>query len=377
MKAKNISVFSVFIIIIAIHFIVSIKAANFLLRPDISAFYYAANVVLDPNVPNEEAYDINTMYSICEDYGIDDRPMPFVYSIATAYIMSPIVLMPYGTAKVVWNLLNIMMYVGSLVIMLYLGKVSRVFLFGFLSILLLWMPFVYNQVWLQSNALIVFLIALAIFAAVKDRLYTAGCLIGIASLFKLLPLAFAFFLGLKNWRISVACVVVFILSFFIPGSLKWFSAVKQVHPSGDSPFYTPFYVWLNHIDPFCFYIYAIIIIGFTVLTIYRNRAAGYPLLITFAVPAAFLVSPLVNYHHLTILALPYAYILTKVKILPLWFIASGSLSFLLINSVFRLDEDIFVLLAMIGLLMLWLTYIIWYCWVPLINSNITRSQLGD
>jgi hypothetical protein len=215
------------------------------------------------------------------------------------------------------------------------------------------MPFVSSQVWIQSNAILTFLIALAMLAAVKEYPYIAGCLIGIASLFKLFPLAFAMVLGLKNWRISVACILLFLVSFFIPGSLNWFSAIKEVHTLNKSPFYTPLYIWLNQIAPVCYYSFAVIIIGVTALLAYRNRNADYSLLISFAVPAAFLISPIVNYHHLTILVLPYAYILTSIKTYNRWFLAATITSFLLINSVFRLPDIKYYLPVMVGLILLW------------------------
>jgi hypothetical protein len=353
MKAKRLTIFSLFILFIAMHFCIAIKAALFVPRPDTSAFYYAANVVMDPQIPNEKAYDNEMLYSISKDYGIDDQPMPFVYSIASAYIMSPIILMSYGTAKVVWNLLNIIMYLGSVIIILQMGKVSKLFLIGSLMLLLFWMPFVYSQIWLQSNALIIFLISLAVLAAVKDRPYTSGCLIGIASLFKIFPLAFALVLGLKNWRIGVTCVLLFIISFLIPGSTNWFFAIKEVHTLGESPFYTPLYILLSPNGSFWFYIYAFIIALVTATLAYCNRAADYLLLISFAIPAAFLVSPLVNYHHLTILALSYAYVLTKIEILPRWFLVAISTSYLFINSMFRLSDNIYFLPAMVGIMLLW------------------------
>jgi hypothetical protein len=353
MRAKNIIIIVLFIIIISTHYFVAVNAAVINSKPDISAFYCASRIVLDPNIPNINIYDKEIMRSISADYGISYSPMPFVYSVASVYIMNPLVLLSYENAKIVFNILNIILYVVSIIIILNLGRVSKLFLVGSMTILLLWMPFVSSQVWIQSNAIMIFLISLAVLAAEKERPIEAGFLIGIASLFKLFPLAFAVVLGLKNWRISAACALLFLSSFSIPGSLHWFSAIQEVHTFGESPFYTPLYTWLNQIGPLYFYLYAALITGLTALLAYYRRYADYTLLLSFAIPAAFLISPIVNYHHLTILALPYAYILTKFENINRWFLLVSISSLILINIVFRLPDIVYYLPVTVGLLLLW------------------------
>jgi hypothetical protein len=308
------------------------------------------------------------MYKISPSYGISNYPMPFVYSLASAYIMTPLTLIPYKEAKIVWGFLSLMMYTGALIIVFYLGRSSRVWLMGSLVLLLMWLPFVYSQVWLQSNALLIFLVALAILSATKRYPLFAGVLIGIDSLFKIFPLALALVLGLKNWRIIAACAVVFIASFLIPGSLEWFSAIRNIHINGNSMINIspPINYWLNNFGPIWFVVYTAIIAGVTALVNHRSRAADYLALMSFAVPSAFLICPLVDYHHLTFLALSYAYVLTKVDIFPRFLLVSVFISFLLINVSFLLtDVNPIGLPVNIGLILLWLTLILWlrsfYC----------------
>jgi hypothetical protein len=358
---------SLIIFFICFHIYIAVKYAvisfnGTISEPDVSAFYYAANVVLDRNISNTAAYNLDIMYKISPDYGINQNPMPFVYSLASAYIMSPITLIPYKEAKIVWSFLSLLMYIGALTIFLYIGRVSKVWFMGTLALLLAWLPFAYSQVWLQSNALLIFLVSLAVLAAVKDRPFTSGILIGIASLFKLFPLALAVYLGIKNWRICAACASTFIASFLIPGSLDWFSAIKNIHINGISKINInpPVNFWLNQLGSIWFVIFAAIIAGVTAIIIYRSRAANYPALFSLAIPSAFLVSPLVDYHHLTMLALSYAYIFTKVESFPRLLLVSIIISFLLINVGFGLTNiNPIGLLVIMGLMLLWLSLVLW------------------
>lgn len=362
MKAKNITVFTIFILVISINIFVAAKAAVLNPRSDISAFYYAANVVLDSGITNEKVYDVDVMRSISANYGIHHYPMPFVYSVASAFIMSPIVLLPYRIAGLVFNLVNIPLFMCAIAIVMLLGRISKLYLFGSLAVLSLWMPFLYSQYWLQSNALMIFLIALAVLAAARGRPLTSGILIAIASLFKLYPLAFAACLGIKNWRILAACLAIFIASFLIPGSTEWFAAIRNIHPYGSSPIQTPVFACLNHAGSVWYIIYALIIIAITALISYQNRNADYPLLMSFVIPAAFLVNPYIDYHHLTMLALSYAYILARREIFPRWFLGASAISFIFINTHILYFPDInpIGIFVMFGLLLMWMSFILFF-----------------
>lgn len=344
-------------------------------EPDISAFYYAGKVVMDHNIPNSEVYNLDLMYEIGPDYGINQNIMPFVYSIASAYIMSPLTLIPYNEAKFIWGFLNLLMYLGSIAIFLNLCRASKVWLIYSLAISLAWFPFIYNQVWLQSNALIIFLVALASYKAMKDRPIIAGILIGIASLFKIFPIALAMVLGIKNWRIFVACAIVYIASFLIPGSLEWFSAIQNIHVYSKSiiNIKAPINFLLSQFGIIAFFIYAIIIAGITAVFTYRNRNVDYNELVSFAVPAAFLVSPLVDYHHLTILALSYSYIISKVDTLPRWFLIMSIISFTLINAHFLYSSHVNPIspIVMIGLFLLWISFVLFFVF----KKSDTKSTL--
>ena len=370
MKLKNEKlIIAVMIFFIILNIWISIKASQQVQRTDLSAFYYAAKVVLDRNIPDNEVYNLDTMLSVSASYGIENRPMPFVYSLATAYIMSPIALIPFKDAKLVWNLLGVIFYLGAVTIFLRLGKASNLWFAGGVTIMLSWMPFGYSQVWLQSNALLIFLIALAVLAAVKDRPFISGFLIGIASLFKIFPLAFAVYLGLKNWRITAACAAVFIASFLIPGSFEWFPAIQKIHSYGNSGIRTPIYTCLYQYSHIWFLLYAILVTGITALIFYRNRNVDYLILLSFAIPATFLVNPFVDYHHLTMLALSYSYIVSGVEKFPRWFFYTSITSFVFIDAAVVYFPYINPIspIVMTGVFLLWISF----CFIFLTKSNYT------
>lgn len=322
-------------------------------RHDVSAFYYAASVVLDSSIPNSVIYDTEAMRSISQKYGITSTPFPFVYSIASAYIMSPLTILPYEKATVLWNLLNIIMYIFAVAIVLRISSVPKGWFIGCLSILLLWGPFIYNQFWFQSNALLIFIVSLALLV-VKERPILGGLLIGTASLFKLFPLALAMILGVKNWRIFASCAGIFAASFLIPGSLEWFAAINNTHPSG-SRIGTPVYLFLSQFTDIWFFVYALIIAGITAITAFRNRSADYPIFLGFAIPAAFLVSPMADYHHLTMVALSFAIILANVEKLPCIFLMVAFLSFIFIETgLFMSNVNPIGIQVMVGIFLLWI-----------------------
>jgi hypothetical protein len=272
---------------------------------DFPIFYYAASTILDNNSPHSAVYEIDykNKYNIPEP-----RPLhiDFIYSLPAAYILSPIALMPYYTAKSAMIFTNIMMYLGGVIIALRLGKASeRPFLY-LLSFSCLWFPFIKNLVFGQVNAILFFLIAVAVLLATKNRPIWCGILLGIAMLFKLFPVAIAMVLGLKNWRIFAACALIFCGSLIIPGSLQWFSVIGNIHPAG----YTPIYLWLKEYSIIWYVCYAGSIAGITALVAYQSRQESYPVLASYAVPAMFLTMPLVQYNHLTILMFPFVYLLT-------------------------------------------------------------------
>jgi hypothetical protein len=292
----------VFICFVSVHFALLPIVENSM--SDFSAFYYAAHIVLDPSVPNETLYDIDAFYALHPRYGAEEKPMPYIYSIPAAYLFSPLAILPFKEAKIVMNCISLVLYLSSVIIILYLGKAPARWFINGLAVSLAWLPFFENQHYLNTNALLLFLIALAVMAAVKERPVLSGFLLGIASLVKLFPIALALAMGLKNRRIFIACIIPFAVLIVLSGSIKWFSAMSRI-----KPIYTAAFQWLG---PPYFILYVFIILGITSYILYRGRSVEHPLLVSFAIPAVFLIMPVVEYHHLTLLIFPFAYLLAKV-----------------------------------------------------------------
>jgi hypothetical protein len=309
------------------------------LYSDFSTFWHAGHIALDSSVPNAIIYS-DDYFCLYSKYDTTEKPMPFVYSIASAYFFSFLTLFNYMTAKLIMNILNIVFYLAAIIMLLRFFKAShKEYLFG-LTVALLFTPFLSNQHWIASDAILLFFIVLGvIFAA--SRPYLSGVFFGAAALFKIFPIAVALVLGLKNWRISLGCAVTFGIAMLIPGSLDWFSAIGHV-----SRIYSPIYKYLSDINIYYFLAYACLIVAITAVVSLRAASnADFSLLASFAVPSAFLIMPVVEYHFLTLLILPYLYILFK-KTLS-WQSAVSAASFLVVFL------GLFIDMAMYGVLILW------------------------
>jgi hypothetical protein len=291
------------VIILIFSWTISQLTAKIITCTDFPIFYYAASTIMDKDTPNHAVYEIDhaNKYNIPEP-----RPshIDFIYSIAAAYILSPLALMPYYTAKSVMIFMNILMYLGGVSIALRLGRAKGQTFFFLLTLSILWMPFIKNMRFGQINAILFFLISVSVLFAAKNKPIWCGILLGTAALFKLFPLAIAMILGLKNWRIFVACALFIGCSLLIPGSMQWFSVIGNIYPAG----YTPIYLWLKQFGIIWYLCYAGSIAGITALIVSRSKEISYPIIASFGIPAMFLSMPLVQYYHLTILMFSFAYL---------------------------------------------------------------------
>ena len=68
---------------------------------------------------------------------------------------------------------------------------------------------------------------------------------------------------------------------------------------------------ITKFGPVWFWVYASTIAGFTAFVAYRAKYANYPILTFFAIHAVLLIMPIIEYPHLTVLALLYAYIIVS------------------------------------------------------------------
>ena len=346
----------------------SVLYARFTARPDFTAFYYAASVILDPTVPNTAIYDYNKMYDISPKYGISQQAMPYIYSVTIAYLLSPLALMPYETAKVVWSLINLLTYIVAVAIVLRLGQASSTWFICLMTLSLAWMPLIQNQFWLQSNAILFLLVALAVMMAIRSHPIFSGIILGIAVLFKLYPVGIALVFGLKNWRIFVACVAVFCVALFAPNSLEWFSVLDKI----EYPKHITIYQLISRFGLFGIGIYALLVSGITGLVTYRTKSADYCLLACIAITAVLLILPVVWVHYYTLFMFCYAYLFALASALPRWLLFATIVSFALITF----GAIYSPITATAGNFVLWVS-LIYYNTVTRNNSKDSENvQLG-
>ncbi|MEW6572533.1 MAG: glycosyltransferase family 87 protein [Bacillota bacterium] len=294
-------------------------------KSDFATFYFAACVMTDPEVPNSQIYDY-PQPSLYSKYGITEKPMRYGYSIGAAYLLAPISLFSFKTAKIVCNVLNVITYVTAVAVVLWLRQVFGLRFIILLAVSLFWAPFLCNQMEVQTNTLILLFIALSVFLAEKKLPVFGGFFLGIASLFKLYPIIIAVVLGLKNWRITASCLLTFGASFLIPNSTAWFSSLdKSLYRYHSYPFH-----WLTHVDPLFFVIYVLIIASVTAFAAYTARHADYAALTSLALSGTLLIMPVINYHHFSVLIFCFICLFASVKTLPPWLTGAAILSFLLV-----------------------------------------------
>ena len=326
----------------------SIFLSRYTYNSDFAVFYHASSTILDPGRPNTSVYEIGdaSTYSIPEAIG---KNHIFVYSMAVAYIMTPLALMPYYTAKSAMIFINILLYLAAISIVLKLGNASGRWFSYSLALLCLWSPWIQDLRQGQVNAILLFLIAVAVLAAVKNRSNLCGILLAFATLFKLFPIAIAMVFGIKNWRIFISCIVCFAVSFLIPGSFKWFQAISNIYPA-----HNPIYLWLKPLGLGYFVFYVVVIAGLTALFAYRMKIVNYPMLASLAIPAVFLTMPIVEFNHLAILPFSYAYLIAFFKTSNRLLLICLLLSFLLISAPFFIVTSMSVkVFAFLGLMVLW------------------------
>jgi len=296
-------------LIILLAFYFSVICAKMYDGTDFPVFYRTAAIIMDPNIPNEMVYSIKNinLSTIPEDPGNN----VFIYSMAVAYAFAPLALMPYIIAKTSLIFINIIAYLLAVIILLRYEGVSGRLLLYTLSLSFASLPLLENLILVQINAvLLLFVISAATFAK-KERYALAGILLGIASLFKIYPIYISFLFGIKNWRIFLTCITVFALSFVIPGSEKWFSAMIRINPGSYSPIYTYFQ---NH-GMVWFVIFAVTLVAVTTFFVYRTPHINYQLLASLSIVTVLLIIPVYEYHYCTLLVLPLLYlsVITRVN----------------------------------------------------------------
>src|SRR3990172_3666766 len=311
--------FGIVVLAFAVSIFVSALLSYKIYNSDFPVYYFVASTILDPQASPGDVYrypeDTENKYSIPERKDVRER---FLYSMLAAYLMAPLGWLPYYTAKAVMIFVNIAAYLCAVVVIFKLGNVSDRWVIWGAGISCVWLPFLSTLMGGQINALILLLIAVATLAATRGQPYLCGALFALAALFKLFPLAIVLVLGLRNRRILVGFAVLFGASFLIPGATEWISRIIDFLKEKEEVQF-PVYVWLKTMHPLLIVTIPILIVSMTALVTVLSKDTDYPMLASFAIPAAFLSMPRLGYYHFTVLVFLYFFLfsLKKFKTFPL------------------------------------------------------------
>ena len=266
---------------------------------DFPVYYSAARQLLEPGSVVSEIYNVSSTgqaVDLPEKYASGNY---FIYSPVIAFLLSPLALLPYYVAKSVLIFFNIAAYGVS--VALLLNVVQRWSWRAFWSGgLLFWMPFVVNACVAQVNALLLLCTVGAIFYAGKNRPVIAGSLLGFAGLFKIFPLGFAFLLGKSAPWLLLGSVLLFGLGLLCPGTLQWFEVISTV-----SAGHTPIYLFAQTHGIAWQLLFSGVIVGCSLFCLTRARTKSLRVLFAYAVPATLAAMPVVQYHHLVLLVIPF------------------------------------------------------------------------
>ena len=239
--------------------------------------------------------------------------MFFSYSMAAAYFFRVFALLPFDVARVVFALMNCLMYVASVAMILFFNKAKGRWFAYPLVLSCFWLPVAESMRVGNSDSMMLFLLTLSVLSAEKKQPVLSGFLLGVATLFKLFPIGIAMVMGLKNWRIFAVCVLTVAVSFLIPGSSGWFGAIGSVFKT--PPLLSLPYYLLSQVHIGLFILYAVVIAAVTASICYRIRKeANYFMFVSFAIPSVLLTMVIVEYIHLTLLAYAFYKFFFKMRV---------------------------------------------------------------
>jgi hypothetical protein len=140
----------------------------------------------------------------------------YIYSPFAAAFFAPFALLPDGVAGIVWRLLSLAAYAGAFAAWLRIegnAPGERAAL-AWVLLLPLSVGDLFNG---QANPLVIGLLMLAVLACRRERWMTGALCVGVATYFKVYPLAMGLLLAVLHprklpWRLALALVAIFALS---------------------------------------------------------------------------------------------------------------------------------------------------------------------
>lgn len=284
-------------IILVFFFNFSLQLVNTFNETDFPSFYRAAKTITDPDASISQIYITSDPYN---KYNIPERFMYYRYSIPATVLLSPLALLPYKQAKLLFILVDSLCYLSSVLIILKLLKTPSSLMLRLLFLSLLWPPLYYDLKQGQLNGAILFLITVACLTAIRNRIAVCGVLIGVAALFKIFPIAIAMVLGIKNWRIFAWSLLVFSTAFIFPD--PWMQSLGN--PPIDEIWHS---LAIKILGLKYFIVFSGTVAIVTAYTALRSRQLDYPPLFALGIAGMLMANPYHEYYYLTMLVFPLLY----------------------------------------------------------------------
>jgi alpha-1,2-mannosyltransferase len=233
-----------------------------------------------------------------------DRDYGFTYPPFGALVMTPVAVLPFPVAKVVFDALTV---VSTVIVLRLVVAQDALVLAGALILTLVFDPWRTTFNYGQINMILLALVTVDLLALV-DRRRSAGVLIGLAAAVKLVPLIFIAYLLLTR-RVRAAAVAVasfagatLLMVALAPGASRtfWTSALWQSNRVGDPAYLgnQSLYGLVSRfgLGPVGFAALALAAVAGWAWLVWREKDPGVGLAATGAV--ACLVSPITWVHHL-------------------------------------------------------------------------------
>ena len=211
---KNIFYGFIFAIISALFIYFVFIPANNKINTDFPNYYVSSNMYLD-GINLKTAYDNVEFNRQLQLYGINDQIVSFVpYPPLTSLLMLPIAKLPPLDAKYVWNIFNLLLMLGSIII---LSRISSINIFAIGIIFFLsGFAVMNNFMFAQTYLLILLLLCMSMYFMLKGKDILSALFISLSIVLKFYTIFFIFlFIFTKRYKLLVYTVILFVL-IYIP-----------------------------------------------------------------------------------------------------------------------------------------------------------------
>lgn len=150
--------------------------------PDFTVFYTAAKVLREGRGPwlYEPGTQAQVQREFTENSDLRQGPLPYIHPPVEALAFVPLTFLSYQFAFIVWNLLNLVMLVGILLLLQgWLGSLRRVSWTHLLLAALAFFPILANFHQGQDAILLLLLVVLGVRALDRHSDFLAGCWLGL------------------------------------------------------------------------------------------------------------------------------------------------------------------------------------------------------